>query len=209
MICLDSKMKVQCYAIILTMAYVASTTLADTSSSNASPEKATGSLSAGIVDAQRVERSPKYDFGLGKRRYIITTGGPGKKRLPHYNFGLGKRSNPYAYNFGLGKRADIDDPSNYDDDTEFYSDSNNYDKAGLNLENWQNGGLMDNKNDIDVIDYDLGYPREYKRSPRPYSFGLGKRRQYDFGLGKRKYSNDEYDTNKRLPNRYNFGLGKR
>jgi hypothetical protein len=29
---------------------------------------------------------------LGKRRYIITTGGPGKKRLPHYNFGLGKRS---------------------------------------------------------------------------------------------------------------------
>jgi hypothetical protein len=28
---------------------------------------------------QRVERSPKYDFGLGKRRYIITQGGPGKK----------------------------------------------------------------------------------------------------------------------------------
>lgn len=43
-------------------------------------------------DQQRVERSPKYSFGLGKRRYMITTGGPGKKRLPHYNFGLGKRA---------------------------------------------------------------------------------------------------------------------
>jgi hypothetical protein len=52
------------------------------------------------------------------------------------------------------------DVSNYDDDAEFYGDSNNYDKGGLNLENWENGGYMDNKNDIDVIDYDLyPYPR--------------------------------------------------
>jgi hypothetical protein len=134
---------------------------------------------------------------------------------------------PYAYNFGLGKRADAEDPTTYDDDSELYSDANNFEKSGLNMENWENGGNMDNKNDIDVIDYDLmGYPRgklrrqlrkfvqlklfpfhaEFKRSPRPYSFGLGKRRAYDFGLGKRKY-NDEYD--KRLPNRYNFGLGRR
>lgn len=66
---------------------------------------------------------------------------------------------PYAYNFGLGKRADVEDLSNYDDDAEFYADTNNYDKAGLNLENWENGGYMDNKNDIDVIDYDFAYPR--------------------------------------------------
>lgn len=89
MICLDSRMKVQSYAIFLTLAYVASSVFAEASSS--SPEKGTASLTSAI-DAQRVERSPKYDFGLGKRRYIITQGGPGKKRLPHYNFGLGKRS---------------------------------------------------------------------------------------------------------------------
>jgi hypothetical protein len=67
---------------------------------------------------------------------------------------------PYAYNFGLGKRADTEDLSNYEDDPEFYSDANNFDKTGLNMENWENGGYMDNKNDIDVIDYDLmSYPR--------------------------------------------------
>lgn len=88
--CLDSKMKVQCYAIFLTLAYAASA-LAESSASNSSPEKPSANLAL-TLDTQRVERSPKYDFGLGKRRYIITTGGPGKKRLPHYNFGLGKRS---------------------------------------------------------------------------------------------------------------------
>lgn len=88
--CLDSKMKVHCYAIFLTLAYVASSVIADSSQSSSSPEKATGGLPNGIDT--RIERSLKYDFGLGKRRYIITTGGPGKKRLPHYNFGLGKRS---------------------------------------------------------------------------------------------------------------------
>lgn len=91
MICLDSRMKVQSYAIFLTLAYVASSVFAEASASSSSPEKGTDSLTSAI-DAQRVERSPKYDFGLGKRRYIITQGGPGKKRLPHYNFGLGKRS---------------------------------------------------------------------------------------------------------------------
>jgi hypothetical protein len=83
-------MKVQCYAIFLTFAYVASSALAESSSSS-SPDKGNANLPS-VLDTQRVERSPKYDFGLGKRRYIITTGGPGKKRLPHYNFGLGKRS---------------------------------------------------------------------------------------------------------------------
>jgi hypothetical protein len=154
---------------------------------------------------QRVERSPRYSFGLGKRRYMITTGGPGKKRLPHYNFGLGKRASPYQqYSFGLGKRDD--EPNNYDDESDnYFGDNNNFDKGlyNLNMENWENGANLENKNDID-IDYDvLGLrPGEEKRAR--YSFGLGKRR-YDFGLGKRKYS-DELD--KRLPNRYNFGLGR-
>lgn len=80
-------MKIQCYAIILTLAYAASSVFVETSPLD------TNSLTLPIAsETQRVERSPKYDFGLGKRRFIITTGGPGKKRLPHYNFGLGKRS---------------------------------------------------------------------------------------------------------------------
>ena len=82
-------MKVHNYAIFFTMAYLVSLTMCDSSPS------ANTVASASLIspmEGQRVERSPKYDFGLGKRRYIITTGGPGKKRLPHYNFGLGKRS---------------------------------------------------------------------------------------------------------------------
>lgn len=172
--------------------------LCESGSSNPDADKSSSSNSVVLPfeNAQRVERSPKYDFGLGKRRYIITTNGPGKKRLPNYNFGLGKRSNPYAYQFGLGKRADDDELSNFDDDGEFYSNANNYGKADLTSENWNDGGYMDNKNDIDVFDYGYNiYPREYKRA-----------RQYSFGLGKRKYS-DEFD--KRLPNRYNFGLGRK
>lgn len=70
-------------------------------------------------------------------------------------------NSPYAYQFGLGKRADGDDFSNYDDDGDFYSNVNNYDKASLNLEDWNDGGYMDNKNDIDVMDYgyNYGYPK--------------------------------------------------
>lgn len=72
------------------------------------------------------------------------------------------------------------------------------------MENWENGGYMDNKNDINVIDdYEL---IEYPRS-------LGKRRVYDFGLGKRKFLGKRFEStnDKRLPNypRFNFGLGKR
>lgn len=63
----------------------------------------------------------------------------------------------------MGKRADADELTNYEDESEFY-DSNNYDKAGLNLENWENGGYMDNKNDIDVVDYDFAYPKGKNRS---------------------------------------------
>lgn len=82
-------MKVHNYAIFFTLAYLVSLTMCDSSpSANAAPSASMNSPD----DGQRVGRSPKYDFGLGKRRYIITTGGPGKKRLPHYNFGLGKRS---------------------------------------------------------------------------------------------------------------------
>lgn len=124
-------MKIKCYAMFLTLACVISSTHADSSI-----EKEGGSVAI-PMDAQRVERSPKYDFGLGKRRYIITTGGPGKKRLPHYNF-------------GLGKRAEANDALNYDDNPELFA--NNLDKAGINMENWEYGGYMGNKNDIDVID---------------------------------------------------------
>ncbi|XP_070501499.1 allatostatin-A isoform X2 [Chironomus tepperi] len=188
---LDSfKMKIQCYVILLTLTYTATLVLSDTASQNSASDKlsSSSSLILPIDNVQRVERSPKYDFGLGKRRYLVTSGGPGKKRLPHYNFGLGKRSNPYAYQFGLGKRADSDDFSNYEDDGDNYNNAN-YDKANINLEDWNDGGYMDNKNDIDVLDYgyNYGYPREFKRA-----------RQYSFGLGKRKYA-DELD--KRLPNR--------
>lgn len=71
---------------------------------------------------------------------------------------------PYAYNFGLGKRADADDIQNYDDEPEFYSDTNNFDKAGPTMENWENGLYMPNRNDIDVADYEsVGYPRGEKR----------------------------------------------
>jgi hypothetical protein len=46
----------------------------------------------------------------------------------------------------LGKRDD--EPSSYDDESESYFPDN------LNLENWENGANMENKNDID-IDYDF------------------------------------------------------
>jgi hypothetical protein len=78
--CLDRKMKVQCFAILFTVVYMASLSFAEQS-----VDKGQGGNLPMSIDQQRVERSPKYDFGLGKRRYIITTGGPGKKRLPHYN----------------------------------------------------------------------------------------------------------------------------
>ena len=59
---------------------------------------------------------------------------------------------PYAYSFGLGKRAD-DVDEQYDDNTDYYPDPSNM--LNLNMENWENGGNNENKNDIDVIDYDL------------------------------------------------------
>lgn len=74
-------MKVQCYAILLTAFYMASFSFAEQSADKGQ----NSNLAMSMDQQQRVERSPKYDFGLGKRRYIITTGGPGKKRLPHYN----------------------------------------------------------------------------------------------------------------------------
>ena len=63
---------------------------------------------------------------------------------------------PYAYQFGLGKRADGDDISNYDEEI--------YDKDDLNQENFRDGGLFDNKNDIDVLDYGYDFiPRGKKK----------------------------------------------
>ncbi|XP_063705595.1 allatostatin-A isoform X2 [Culicoides brevitarsis] len=148
-------------------------------------------------------RSPNYNFGLGKRRYILRTTELGTKRIPHYDFGLGRKRS-VAYNFGLGKRSENFD---YDDDLQL---------AEQLLSNWETARLVDSEmpSDYDVESFrgkKNYFPRpstvyEPKRS-RPYSFGLGKRaRAYDFGLGKKR-SNEEFD--KRLPNRYNFGLGRR
>lgn len=47
-------------------------------------------ISASTFQHLLAVRSPKYNFGLGKRRYVIENA-PGAKRLPQYNFGLGKR----------------------------------------------------------------------------------------------------------------------
>ncbi|XP_058813645.1 allatostatin-A [Topomyia yanbarensis] len=102
-------------------------------------------------------RSPKYNFGLGKRRYIIEDV-PGAKRLPHYNFGLGKRG-----------RMDLFD---YEEDSGLPSWSDEY------------SGII--SKDIPDYEMEKDKADE-KRSPGAYRyhFGLGKRRVYDFGLGKR------------------------
>ncbi|XP_068623091.1 helicostatins [Battus philenor] len=127
------------------------------------------------------KRSPRYDFGLGKRAYSYVSE---YKRLPVYNFGLGKRSR--LYSFGLGKRSVNEDQSG--------------DEFMTEVDQAHAPEMFEQYDDADVY--------EIKRA-RPYSFGLGKRmvddseeneekraRMYDFGLGKR-------------PQLYNFGLGKR
>uniref|UniRef100_U5ERK0 Putative allatostatin n=1 Tax=Corethrella appendiculata TaxID=1370023 RepID=U5ERK0_9DIPT len=154
------------------------------------PQKTQQSLSSFIGDfgdepqqqqqQQRLAaRSPKYNFGLGKRRYVLDESGPGAKRLPHYNFGLGKRG-----------KADPD-----------------YEVDAFNPNNWpawNDNFELTRKNDLG-LDYD--FKREPITTVTiPYDGPLGKRRAYDFGLGKRFNLNDEFD--KRLPNRYNFGLGR-
>ncbi|XP_045453553.1 allatostatin-A [Melitaea cinxia] len=149
------------------------------------------------------KRSPRYDFGLGKRAYSYVSE---YKRLPVYNFGLGKRSRPYS--FGLGKR------------------SVNEEQAGQHFPN-----DLDQETFAEVIDqYDDAPGYETKRA-RPYSFGLGKRysedensdekraRMYDFGLGKRPHlysfglgkraRSYDFGLGKRLSSKFNFGLGKR
>uniref|UniRef100_A0A336MCW5 CSON015386 protein n=1 Tax=Culicoides sonorensis TaxID=179676 RepID=A0A336MCW5_CULSO len=118
-------------------------------------------------------RSPSYNFGLGKRRYILRTTELGTKRIPHYDFGLGRKRSVYSpYSFGLGKRSENFD---YDDDLQL---------AEQLLSNWESARLIDSNNDM-PSDYEVESYRgmfEPKRS-RPYSFGLGKRaRAYDFGL---------------------------
>lgn len=102
-------------------------------------------------------RSPKYNFGLGKRRYVIENA-PGAKRLPQYNFGLGKRG-----------RMDLFD---YEEDS----------VPDWKVDDYQS--LI--PNEIEEYDADLDKSSEKRASGR-YHFGLGKRRNYDFGLGKRSY----------------------
>ncbi|XP_062540284.1 allatostatin-A isoform X2 [Armigeres subalbatus] len=102
-------------------------------------------------------RSPKYNFGLGKRRYVIEDV-PGAKRLPHYNFGLGKRA----------RNSLLD----YEED---------------NVPSWSDDySSLISKNALDY-DSDKDQSAEKRSSAYRYHFGLGKRRAYDFGLGKRQY----------------------
>lgn len=106
-------------------------------------------------------RSPKYNFGLGKRRYIESA--PGAKRLSHYNFGLGKRG-----------RSDLFD---YEEDS-LPSWSDEY------------PGLISKDISDYEIDQDRDAEKRSSGGYR-YHFGLGKRRTYDFGLGKRSYQGGE------------------
>ncbi|XP_021693134.1 helicostatins [Aedes aegypti] len=102
-------------------------------------------------------RSPKYNFGLGKRRYIIEDV-PGAKRLPHYNFGLGKRARNNLLE--------------YDDDS---------------APSWsEDYSSLIPRDGLDY-DGDKDKSAEKRASAYRYHFGLGKRRVYDFGLGKRVY----------------------
>lgn len=76
------KMKtIHYYAVLFTLTTAATLALCDSSSPSEGEKSSPGILP--FENTQRVERSPKYDFGLGKRRFILTNGGPGKKRLPH------------------------------------------------------------------------------------------------------------------------------
>lgn len=120
-------------------------------------------------------RSPKYNFGLGKRRYVIESA-PGAKRLPQYNFGLGKRG-----------RMDLFD---YEEDS---------------IPDWKDDYQSLLTNDIEEYDQDQDKSSEKRASGRyhfglgkrrNYDFGLGKRsyqqqgekrlpNRYNFGLGRR------------------------
>ncbi|XP_055586359.1 allatostatin-A [Uranotaenia lowii] len=101
-------------------------------------------------------RSPKYNFGLGKRKYIIEDV-PGKKRLPQYNFGLGKRGSFNLFDYE-------EEPS-----------WNNLDYAGLVERELQ-----------EYADADSDRSTEKRMTGgQRYHFGLGKRARFDFGLGKR------------------------
>ncbi|XP_055522982.1 helicostatins [Wyeomyia smithii] len=106
-------------------------------------------------------RSPKYNFGLGKRRYVDNT--PGAKRLSHYNFGLGKRG-----------RSDLFE----------------YEEDSLPSWNDEYPGLMSKDITDYETDQDKEAEKRSAGGYR-YHFGLGKRRTYDFGLGKRAYQGGE------------------
>ncbi|XP_049547839.1 allatostatin-A isoform X1 [Anopheles darlingi] len=149
-----------------------------------------GEISTSQFQHMLAVRSPKYNFGLGKRRYIIEDV-PGAKRLPHYNFGLGKRGSP------------IGAPSDYEYDGGMVANQLGWNDNDYNL--ITKDGQYDYETDKDAAKRATsgnGAGGAYR-----YHFGLGKRRTYDFGLGKRYFEAEEF--NKRLPNRYNFGLGKR
>lgn len=130
-------------------------------------------------------KRPLYDFGLGKRKYDFGLG----KRERLYSFGLGKRGK-HMYSFGLGKRE-----INADDLKAIAQSSAEGDNSTAPVDSHEGMGHAEK-----IVG---------KRSPRQYSFGLGKREEgdsgfprqyrkqsYSFGLGKRRQM-------------YSFGLGKR
>ncbi|KAL9693848.1 hypothetical protein quinque_013133 [Culex quinquefasciatus] len=131
-------------------------------------------ISASTFQHLLAVRSPKYNFGLGKRRYVIENA-PGAKRLPQYNFGLGKRG-----------RMDLFD---YEEDS---------------IPDWKDDYQTLLGNDIEEYDQDQDKSAEKRASGRyhfglgkrrNYDFGLGKRsyqqgekrlpNRYNFGLGRR------------------------
>ncbi|XP_055617788.1 helicostatins [Toxorhynchites rutilus septentrionalis] len=116
-------------------------------------------------------RSPKYNFGLGKRKYIITDV-PGAKRLPHYNFGLGKRASVFDY-----------------EEESVPSWNNEYSLISKDMPDYE---TMSAEKRASGYRYDFGMGKR-----RTYDFGLGKRsyqsqsdqkrlpNRYNFGLGRR------------------------
>ncbi|XP_053681542.1 helicostatins [Sabethes cyaneus] len=120
-------------------------------------------------------RSPKYNFGLGKRRYVENT--PGAKRLSHYNFGLGKRGRLDLFDYeedslpswsdeypGLISKDIPDYEADQDKEAEKRSGGYRY-HFGLGKRRTYDFGLGKRS-------YQGG---EEKRLPNRYNFGLGRR----------------------------------
>ncbi|KAL1397980.1 hypothetical protein pipiens_002450 [Culex pipiens pipiens] len=131
-------------------------------------------ISASTFQHLLAVRSPKYNFGLGKRRYVIENA-PGAKRLPQYNFGLGKRGRMDLFDYEEDSIPELKD----DYQTLLGNDIEEYDQdQDKSAEKRASGryhfGLGKRRN----YDFGLGkrsYQQGEKRLPNRYNFGLGRR----------------------------------